>query len=308
MPKASIIIPAYDAAAYVAEAIHSALAQTWPDKEIIVVDDGSSDATAALAESIAGVTCLRQANGGVSHARNTGVRHSSGDLIAFLDADDVWHPGKLEAQVRLLERYPDCDLVYANFVEAPESLAPRDWPGGDGLPPHTRTTELESSFLHPFFGTSTVVVRRSAFDRVGGFDETLPYAEDVDFFLKVLVERPATAAIDAAVVYKRDVQGSLSHDSASGYAKLLEVYRRLFATHPALETRYPGMAARSYANLHSRHAASLVRNGKRMDGLRSALRSLQERPSLPAVVGIGRACLPGFLLRAAKRAKLAMER
>ncbi|HZV37897.1 MAG TPA: glycosyltransferase family A protein [Pseudoxanthomonas sp.] len=308
MPKVSIIIPAYDAAAYVAEAVQSALAQTWPDKEVIVVDDGSSDATAAIAGSIAGATCLRQANAGVSHARNTGVRHSSGDLVAFLDADDVWHPGKLEAQVRLLERYPDCDLVYANFVEVPGALAPRGWPGDEGLPPHLRTTELESSFLHPFFGTSTVVVRRSAFDRVGGFDETLPYAEDVDFFLKVLVERPATAMVEAAVVYKRDVQGSLSHDSASGYAKLLEVYRRLFATHPALETRYPGMASRSYANLHSRHAASLVRNGKRMDGLRSALRSLQERPSLPAVVGIGRACLPGFLLRAAKRAKLAMER
>ncbi|HWU70463.1 MAG TPA: glycosyltransferase family A protein [Pseudoxanthomonas sp.] len=308
MPKVSIIIPAYEAAAYLAEAIQSALAQTWPDKEVIVVDDGSSDATAAIAASIPGVTCLRQANAGVSHARNTGVRHSSGELVAFLDADDVWDPGKLEAQVRLLERYPDCDLVYSNFVEMPESLASPGRPGGDGLPRHTRTTDLESSFLHPFFGTSTVVVRRAAFDRAGGFDESLPYAEDVDFFLKVLVERPATAMIDAAVVYKRDVQGSLSHDSASGYAKLLEVYRRIFATHPALEANHPGMASRSYANLHSRHAASLVRNGKRMDGLRSALRSMQERPSLPAVVGIGRACLPGFLLRAAKRAKLAMER
>lgn len=305
MPKVSVIIPAYNAAAYIADAIHSALAQTWPDKEIIVVDDGSADATASIAESIPGITCLRQANGGVSCARNVGVRHSSGDMIAFLDADDIWHPDKVEAQVRLLERYPDCDLVYATFMEIPESLVPGTWPNSD-ISRHSRTTELVDSFLDPFFGTSTVVVRRDAFHRAGGFDETLPYAEDIDFFLRVLIECPATAMLDAVAVYKREVEGSLSHDSAAGYAKLIEVYRRLFATHPALKARYPGIASRSYSNLYRLHAASLVRNGQRIEGIRAAMRSLSMRPSLAACTVLVRACLPGFALRIARQVKLAV--
>lgn len=307
MPKISIIIPAYNAAAYVADAVHSALAQTWLDKEVIVVDDGSTDASAAIAGSIPGVTCLRQANAGVSRARNHGVRHSSGELVAFLDADDVWLPDKLEAQVRLFKNYPDCDLVCANFVEVPGSQVPTRWPdNGKCLSSHSCTSALESSFLDPFFGTSTVIVRRTAFDRVGGFDEKLPYAEDIDFFLRVLIECPVVAKIDTIMVYKREVEGSLSQDSTAGYVKLIEVYRRLFATHPTLEAQHPGMASRSYAKLHRLHAASLVRNGERAKGIRAALRSLSARPSMAACAVMGRACLPRSVLEIARRAKHAM--
>lgn len=304
MPKVSIIIPAYNASTYVADAIHSALMQTWADKEIIVVDDGSTDATALIAESIAGVTCIRQTNGGVSRARNAGVSHSSGDLIAFLDADDVWHPGKLEAQVSLLERYPDCDLTYTKFIEIPSPLAPREWLcDNQDISSHSRAVELKSSFIDPFFGTSTVIVRRTAFDHAGGFDESLPYAEDIDFFLRVLIRRPATAMLDAAMVYKREVDGSLSHDSAAGYAKLIGVYRNLFEAHPALNTNHPGMASSSYARLHCLHAASLVRNGERFKGGLAAFRSLGAQPSLAACIVLGRACIPGFALRIARRAR-----
>ena len=293
MPKVSIIIPAYNAAAYIADAVHSALAQTWPDKEIIVVDDGSHDSTAAIAESIAGVTCLRQANGGVSRARNVGVRHSSGDLIAFLDADDVWHPGKLTAQIALLERYPECNLVYSDFTLVLEETVPNEWPcDSAGMQSHSRNSALESSFLNPFFGTSTVIVRRNAFDQAGGFDESLPYAEDIDFFLRILIEHPVVVMLDAVTVYKREVEGSLSQDSAAGYVKLIQVYRRLFETHPALELCHPGMASCNYANLYYLYAASLVRNGERAKSIRAALRSLSMRPSLAACAVLGRACLP----------------
>ena len=102
----SVVIPVYNAARFLADAIRSVQAQRHPRIEIIVVDDGSTDGSGEVARSFAGVRCLRQANGGIAAARNAGVHEARGNLLAFLDADDLWTPGKLALQLDVLRADP----------------------------------------------------------------------------------------------------------------------------------------------------------------------------------------------------------
>ena len=112
----SVVIPTFNCAAYLEEALRSVLAQTHPAREIIVVDDGSTDATASVVASFgAAVSYVFQANAGVAAARNAGMARARGDYIAFLDADDYWAPDKLETQLRLMAACPDVDLVCTDF-------------------------------------------------------------------------------------------------------------------------------------------------------------------------------------------------
>lgn len=139
----SVIIPAYNAAQWLPETLRSAQAQTWPHTEIIVVDDGSTDATAATAERLAGrmTRVVRQPNGGVGAARNRGIREAQGDYVQFLDADDVLSPNKIAAAVELLERVGDPDAFavsrfrrfYRDLDDRPyvEELSFRDLLGVD---------------------------------------------------------------------------------------------------------------------------------------------------------------------------------
>lgn len=302
MAKVSVVIPAYNSSRFIAEAVASVLTQTFADTEVIVVDDGSTDATGDIVARFPGVTCIRKPNGGASSARNFGVRMASGELIAFLDADDVWHPQKLAAQVRLMDLHPDCDLGYTLRAEVAEGMDPgRALLEADGTVSHARFEGLEAGFLNPFLCTSTVIVRRSAFDRVGGFDESLPIAEDVDFYLRVLVGRPAMLRLEAVSVYKRLVRGSLGDDSVAGAERVLQVYRDLFREHPQIERENPRLVRRCHALLHQRHAASLLHRGDRWHALREALRSVLFMPSMPAARVACLACMPVSARRAVKK-------
>lgn len=292
MPKVSVIIPAYNAAAYIEATVQSVQRQRFKDFEIIVVDDGSKDNTADVVRALQGVTYVHKPNGGVSSARNLGVRSSSGELVAFLDADDLWHEEKLVAQVALMDRLPTCDLVRSQLTESLDEFASQHVRYADGLPPHTLYDTLEPSFKYPYFATSAVMVRRSAFDRVGGFDEGLPYAEDVDFYLKVLIDRPLVARLDFASVYKRPVPGSLGDDSVAGYEKLFHVYANLLAQRPDVKQNNRAMVRHTYKDLYVRYAGSLYRRGRRVDALGSAFRSMAYGPSLTAWRIIGAALVP----------------
>jgi glycosyltransferase involved in cell wall biosynthesis len=144
MPKVSVIIPAYNAERFIAQSVRSATEQSYADIEVIVVDDGSRDDTARIASGYPGVHVLRQANAGVSAARNAGVHASSGELVAFLDADDVWHADKIATQVALLEQYRDSDLTYTRVDHhAPDpSLDIR-------AEQHSLIADLATMFLNP---------------------------------------------------------------------------------------------------------------------------------------------------------------
>src|SRR6185436_2567452 len=131
MPHVSIVIPVFNAAALVASALRSVFAQTFSDFEVILVDDGSEDheaLTTALAEFSGRVRCIRQANGGPAKARNTGIAASTGELVAFLDADDEWLPEKLARQIEYFDRYPDTGLLHTAVVHGTRHEAAADGP------------------------------------------------------------------------------------------------------------------------------------------------------------------------------------
>lgn len=193
-PKISVVIPCFNAEKYIAVAIRSVLAQDWPDLEIVVVDDGSSDRSAELVrENFPEVKLLRQANQGVAQARNNGIQHATGDWIAFLDADDLWLPGKLQAQWDIHRVTPSIRMSYTAWEDwsqvdplpTPDYLADllRDagnFPRWSGITGWVYTQLLAGCLVW----TGTVLAHRSVFEEVGLFDPTLRIGEDYDLWLR----------------------------------------------------------------------------------------------------------------------------
>jgi glycosyltransferase involved in cell wall biosynthesis len=162
-PRVSVVIPAYNGASFLAEALDSVLGQTRPPEEVVVVDDGSTDGTAAVAARYgAPVLVHRQANRGIGAARNAGVALTSGDHIAFLDADDLWEPRKLERQLELLAKDPDLEIVFGHLAEFRAGPGEERGPLGPARPGPLAVTML---------------VRREAMDRVGTFPEDVVLSE-----------------------------------------------------------------------------------------------------------------------------------
>jgi glycosyltransferase involved in cell wall biosynthesis len=201
----SVIIPSYNSARYVADAIRSARAQTVPPTQIIVVNDGSTDDTEKVLEAFAGqITVIRQANAGLPSARNAGLRVATGDWIGFLDADDAWHPQKLELQLRTARSDPDVGLIGTATFDFPNELPPSvDGPG------RLERIPLERLLVRNHFTASSVLVRGDVARRVGEFDPPLPNAEDWDYWQRTAEICPV-AMLALPLTGYRQVPGSLS--------------------------------------------------------------------------------------------------
>jgi glycosyltransferase involved in cell wall biosynthesis len=189
-PKVSVIIPAYNAASFIAETLDSVFAQTFADYEVIVINDGSPDTAElerALAPYLARLRYLKQENRGVSAARNAGLKAARGELVAFLDADDLWLPNYLNRQLGII-RDRGCDLVCANalfFGETKDSgLTYMDVLEADS-PWIGDATFLELLTAERSLITSGIVARRKLLFDAGLFDETLRNAEDLDLWLRL---------------------------------------------------------------------------------------------------------------------------
>lgn len=186
MPHVSVIIPTYNRRDLVREAIASVLAQTYRDFELVVVDDGSNDGTAEAVREIAGVRYFYQPNRGVSAARNRGVALSNGELLAFLDSDDIWQSRKLESQVAFFGAHPQAQICQTEEIWLRHGVR---------VNPHNKhrkfggdifARSLELCLVSP----SAVMLRRELFERVGGFDEGLPACEDYDLWLRIAATVP----------------------------------------------------------------------------------------------------------------------
>lgn len=185
-PLISVIIPTYNVEFYVEEALKSVLAQTYTNLEIIAVDNGSTDRTRDVLQPYIDknkVVYIRQDNRGLAGARNTGIRSSRGEYIAFLDADDIFLPEKLERQVAYLETHPQCGVCYCGiwhfYDEKPDDLFKLDYAyysGVDVLP-----NLLRKNFVNPL----SVVIRRSEVERVGFFDESYWHGEDWEYWVRL---------------------------------------------------------------------------------------------------------------------------
>ena len=186
MKTISVIIPSYNCGRYIREAVESVLAQSIRPDEIIVADDGSTDRTAQVLSPYAGrIKYVYQENRGEPAARNLGLRHAGGELIAWLDADDLWLPDKLEMQLAYFAQHPDCALVYTDGTMFDEDgiTAPSirehfrlTFPSGDIYPQLFRET---------LFGSGSVVFRKSCLEKVGWFDEKLLIGSDYDMWLRI---------------------------------------------------------------------------------------------------------------------------
>jgi glycosyltransferase involved in cell wall biosynthesis len=202
----SVIIPAYNVEAFLAEAIESILRQPYRPLEIIVVDDGSTDGTAAVAQQFGPpVTYHYRANGGPAAARNTGLSLAQGDFITFLDADDWWPADKLERQLTTLAENPQVDITVGRT-----QLMVRVATGGRVS--YQPWQEPLSSYL---FGCS--VMRRSVFDQVGLFDESQFYAEDLDWFLRAREAGLQIFMEPAVVLYSRRHQHNMTNQAEPSY-------------------------------------------------------------------------------------------
>ncbi|MCP3952873.1 MAG: glycosyltransferase [Desulfobacterales bacterium] len=183
----SVIIPTYNRGWTLRAAIDSVLAQTYRNFELIVVDDGSSDDTAEILQSYGpSIQVLRQANTGVSAARNTGIRSAKGALIAFLDSDDCWLPGKLGVQVDFFDSHPEAVICQTEetWIRNGKRVNPKkvhQKPSG-----HIFQSSLVLCLVSP----SAVMLRKALFDEIGGFDETLTACEDYDLWLRVSARYP----------------------------------------------------------------------------------------------------------------------
>lgn len=283
-PIVSVVVPAYNAAWCVRKAIDSVLAQTFKDFELLAVDDGSTDDTFAVLSSYGpSIRIIRQANAGLSSARNAGIRESRGRFIAFLDADDWWLPGKLARQVPLLQERPEVGFVStAARVEDPDGQLLNVW----------ACTTCSGPFLPRLFGAngdvagsgSAVMARRALFDQVGGFDESLRSLEDVDMWMR-LAAVADYACIDEplAVILKRP--GSMSRNLEVMKQASVRVMNKNRHLLPApLRGAY---WRKCMAGVHADFAKWRYREGQRWAALREIGSVLALSPRGQARLGLG---------------------
>jgi len=215
MPEVSVIIPTYNSARYLVEAIDSVLAQTYKDFEVLVIDDGSTDDTESVMSKYGSpVRYIRQKNGGVSAARNKGIQESHGRYVAFLDADDTWLPKKIERQLAELKAHNGYRFCYTDF-------SPVSW---DLKPLPIKRFERQGKALEDLLlrgnvvgSGSTALCERSLFDLAGVFDTSLSQCADWDMWVRLARVTDFLYLNDRLVTYRK-------HDAnMSGNARLLEL-------------------------------------------------------------------------------------
>ena len=198
-PEVSVIIPTYNRAWILREAIDSVRAQDFKDFELIVVDDGSTDDTGKILDDYNGdLVVIRQSNKGVSAARNRGIDAAAGRLLAFLDSDDLWLPRKLSTQVAFFQSHP------AAVINQTEEIWIRNGVRVNPKIRHLKPTGMifERSLELCLVSPSAVMMRRSLFDEVGLFDEDLPACEDYDLWLRISWRYPVHL-IETPLIIKR---------------------------------------------------------------------------------------------------------
>jgi glycosyltransferase involved in cell wall biosynthesis len=190
MPMVSVVIPAYNAAAWIDETLESVQAQTYRDSEIIVVDDGSSDETEKVVARFSSIKYIYRKNGGAAAARNDGIRAARGEYVAFLDADDLWLPDKLSLQIDLLER-TGLNWVYSGAYAIDGQTGRTLFTFGK-LRRQYSGDVLKPLFIEDFVPSPTPIVRRAVFDIVGYFDEATIArgVEDWDMWLRIAARYP----------------------------------------------------------------------------------------------------------------------
>lgn len=258
-PLVSVVIPTYNRADYVVAAVESVLAQTYPRVECIVVDDGSTDATAEVLAPFASRAILhRHENRGLAGARNTGIRLASGEFVGFLDSDDMWAPRLVERAVEIFARWPEAGALF---------LAEREI-GPDGTPrSRVHTKKTPGSWFTPqgMIGRDTGVgsgrppiVRRGLFDEHGLFDESFRN-DAVDCAMWIPWSfRVRMALMGEPLVLRRVHPGNVSGDHARDARAWLRILDRVAEDEPAFCAKYAALMRRTRGKQHLRIGRELL--------------------------------------------------
>ncbi len=208
-PLVSVVIPVFNGERFLREAVQSVVDQQYAAVEIIIVDDGSTDSTATIAQSLPNpVRYLHQANQGPAAARNRAIEHAQGSLIAFADADDLWPSSKLELQLPHLTGNPNTDIVLGRVQQV--------------------AINGPTQFLEPAFSVNlgSAVMRKSVFERIGLFDETMRYSEDVDWFMRAREGGATIRTIDAVTLFYRQHEENMTKDKSATELNVLKALKK----------------------------------------------------------------------------------
>lgn len=274
-PKVSVIIPNYNYGRYVANTLESVLSQTYRNIEVIVVDDGSTDNSLSVLEKFGDrIRLVQQKNAGVSVARNHGVSLSDGELLAFLDADDVWLPEKLERQIERFKVDSEIGLVHCSMtlIDPDDQAIGEITDGQEGFISH-EFLRLERGVV--IGAGSTALVKRKLFYEAGGFDPRQSTAADWDFCYRVSRKCKIGFVSTPLVLYR--MHGTNMHGNIRAMEHdLLLGFEKAFAE----DTQHLRQIRRvCYGNLYRTLAGSYLHAGQYADFLRNCVKSLYSRPS-----------------------------
>jgi len=211
----SVIIPTYNAGRFISTALDSVMAQDYRPIEVVVVDDGSTDGTAAIVKSYAQVRYIYQANQGPAAARNAGLANSTGELIAFLDADDYWTPHKLTIQSQYLAEHPELGCVIARWQDFLDGGIERpDWIPESALEKGEGTLGMQVSLVH-----------RWVFDRIGPLNERYRYGDDLEWFVRVRESGILIGLMPSILLYRRVHASNLSQNQRAAATARIHILK-----------------------------------------------------------------------------------
>lgn len=281
IPLVSVIIPVYNAEKFIGPAIQSVLNQTFSNYEIIVINDGSTDGTREVLKSFVGkIRYLSQKNKGPSAARNLGIQIARGDLICFLDADDLWVSDKLEVQVTFMENHPDIGLLCSDHEEFDHKrivlqsfLKKKEDSLGSNI---IGKIPIDDPFLKlillNFISTPTVMVRKKCFDKIGIFDESLRSIEDRDLWLRIAANF-SIACLPGICCKRRVHQANISKNKELSLKGRIRVYERNWKLYPTLAPNciWHSQLADTYCQL----GYHLLQNNQRKSAMKLGFLSLK---------------------------------
>lgn len=281
-PLVSVVIPAYNQAHYLAQAIDSVLAQSSQDFELIIVDDGSTDHTAGIAKKYEpALHYLYQHNQGLAGARNTGIAAAQGEYVALLDSDDAWQPDYLAQMLALASAQPEATVYYCGVLymdEAGQPL-PQAASGGQTYPPAEMYHRmLRANFLVP----STILMKREPIIAAGKFDVAFRRLQDWELWVRLLRQGHKFAGISKGLVYYRLHGSSLSTDPTGGQKAAMALAVKHFGPDDGRWDSWPEDKRRAYGGVYRYHAltSSLLRQSDWHACANYLRRAIQVEPAL----------------------------
>ncbi len=275
-PLISVIIPAYNAEAFIEKALNSVLTQSYPQFEVLIINDGSTDNTATIINRYQDtrIRLINQINGGLSNARNTGIKEARGNYLAFLDADDYWTHKKLEKQIALLSEHPEISFCSSQSrIETPEGAFLNDW-----LCPDISGSTLQTIFEHNAAITgsgSGIMVSKELQRQAGFFDESLHSLEDIDMWMRyAALAEYACIPETLTIITKRP--DSMSRNLATMRESAMQVLRKnRTLLSPSLQN---GFWRSCYATMLCDYAKWEARSGLKIIAIRHLLLALVHAP------------------------------